>query len=141
MYLVLYVAVAFRHSCLTFFAWRRVVLSFSTRNNCCEFLAFYGVNTQNVFQSLLRCWKNDELFYWDLSLVVRNSFTLWQWSPRPIYFSELFLAPTKFLCIITVNATQNTASSTEMIQSRYELFSSNITYCFDTYSFRSEIKK
>ena len=49
-----YVAVAFRHSCLTVFAWRRVVLRFSTRNNCCEFLAFYGVTTQSVIQSFLK---------------------------------------------------------------------------------------
>ena len=54
LYLVLYVAVALRHSCLTVFAWRRVVLRFSTRNNCCEFLAFHGVNTQSIIQSLLR---------------------------------------------------------------------------------------
>ena len=40
------VAVIFRHSCLPVFAWRRVMLRFSTRNNCCEFLAFYGVITQ-----------------------------------------------------------------------------------------------
>ena len=49
-----YVAVAFRHSCLTVFAWRRVVLRFSTQNNCCEFLAFYGVNTQSVIESFLK---------------------------------------------------------------------------------------
>ena len=47
----LYVAVTFRHSCLPVFAWRRVMLRFSTRNNCCEFLAFYAVNTQSVIQS------------------------------------------------------------------------------------------
>ena len=51
------VAVAFRHSCLTVFAWRRVVLRFSTRNNCCEFLAFYGVNTQSVIQSYIYVFK------------------------------------------------------------------------------------
>ena len=39
---------------LTVFAWRRVVLRFSTRNNCCEFLAFYGVITQSVLQSFLK---------------------------------------------------------------------------------------
>ena len=43
--------VAFRHSCLPVFARRRVVLRFSIRNNCCEFLAFYGVITQSVTQS------------------------------------------------------------------------------------------
>ena len=44
-----YVAVTFRHSCLTVFAWRRLMLP--TWNFCCEFLAFYGVITQSVIQS------------------------------------------------------------------------------------------
>ena len=48
------VAVTFRQSRLPVFAWRRVMLHFSTRNNCCEFLAFYGVNTQSVVQSFLK---------------------------------------------------------------------------------------
>ena len=30
------------------------MLRFSTRNNCCEFLAFYGVITQSVIQSFLK---------------------------------------------------------------------------------------
>ena len=30
------------------------MLRFSTRNNCCEFLAFYGVNTQSIIQSFLK---------------------------------------------------------------------------------------
>ena len=30
------------------------MLHFSTRNNCCEFLGFYGVNTQSVIQSFLK---------------------------------------------------------------------------------------
>ena len=45
---------SFRHSCLNVFARRRVVLRFSTRNNCSEFLAFYGVVTQSVIQSFLK---------------------------------------------------------------------------------------
>ena len=44
------VAVTFQHSCLLVFAWRRVVLHFSTRNNCCEFLAFYGIVLQSDIQ-------------------------------------------------------------------------------------------
>ena len=52
---LLSVAVKFRHSCLPVFAWRRVVLRFSTRNNCySEFLAFYSVITQSVIQSFLK---------------------------------------------------------------------------------------
>ena len=49
-----YVAVTFRHSCFPVIAWRRVVLLFSTRNNCCEFFAFYGVIIQSVTQSFLK---------------------------------------------------------------------------------------
>ena len=30
------------------------MLRFSTRNNCCEFLAFYGVNSQSVIPSITR---------------------------------------------------------------------------------------
>ena len=30
------------------------MLRFSTRNNCCEFLVFYGVITQSVIQSFLK---------------------------------------------------------------------------------------
>ena len=65
----------FRHLCLPVFAWRRVVLRlllhfgtraflflpdegscyiFSTRNNCCQFLAPYCVNIQSVTQSFLK---------------------------------------------------------------------------------------
>ena len=31
-----------------------LLLRFSTRNNCCEFLAFYGVTTQSVIQSFYK---------------------------------------------------------------------------------------
>ena len=33
---------------------------FSTRNNCCEFLAFYGVNTHSVIQSPISIIKNSD---------------------------------------------------------------------------------
>ena len=45
-----YIAVTFWHSFLPVFAWRRVVLHFFDKNNCCEFLAFYGVITESVVQ-------------------------------------------------------------------------------------------
>ena len=53
LYLVLYVAVTFWHSCLPVFAW---CYFFLTRSNCLlnEFLAFYGVITQSVIQSFLK---------------------------------------------------------------------------------------
>ena len=36
---------------------------FSTRNNCCKFLAFYGVITQSVIQSLLQPVPLTHLFH------------------------------------------------------------------------------
>ena len=61
------IAVTFRHSCLPVFAWRRIVLRFSTRNNCCKFLAFYGVFTQSVLQSFMKmpvCGASLSHFLW-----------------------------------------------------------------------------
>ena len=68
----LYVAVAFRHSCLTVFAWRRVVLRFPTRKNCCEFLASDTV----IFQSVIKPGhmitrgksRNKSLNFWTASI-------------------------------------------------------------------------
>ena len=54
LYLVLYVAVIFRHSCLPVFTWWRFVLCIFDQNNCCEFLASYGVIIQSVIQSYLK---------------------------------------------------------------------------------------
>ena len=56
LYLVLYVAVAFRHSCLTVFAWRRVVLRFFDpkqllRISCilwCYYSKWYSIIFENA---------------------------------------------------------------------------------------------
>ena len=62
--MLLHVAVTFRHSCLPVFAWRRVVLVFSTRNNCCEFLVSDGV----IFQCVTKPFFKTSVFGAPLTL-------------------------------------------------------------------------
>ena len=59
LYLVLYVAVTFRHSCSHVVAWRRVVLHFIDPDQLLQVFASYGVIIQSDFQSIfitVHCW-------------------------------------------------------------------------------------
>ena len=61
-----YVAVIFRHSCLPVFAWKKVVLRFSPRSNCSEFLVSYGVTFQSVIKSFFKTPVFDALLFYCL---------------------------------------------------------------------------
>ena len=74
-----YIAVIFRHSCLYVFTDEGSCYIFSTRNNSCEFLAFYGVILQSVIKPyfphvfLLSNPFNFLQFYWLLLFALGSS--------------------------------------------------------------------
>ena len=99
-----YIAVIFRHSCLPIFAWQGSFYVFSTRNNCSEFLASYGVILKSDFQPYschLCCREYLEFFPYSESTIWPSTLLLpargvpwksiWAITLTPIFYNSKIL--------------------------------------------------